>query len=114
MVKSSGDRLGRGQEGQVENHMYLMAYADVLGWNCAGHRREKEKIGSLRLKVEEVVKNRRILDTWALQETQKGDISLKLDWLPVSLQADTGLAQPGIQGSPLAFVIICSRQTAIF
>ena len=44
-----------------------------------------ECIGTLRLKVKDVVHNERIRDSWALQETQKGDIQMTLDWNPIEL-----------------------------
>ena len=47
-----------------------------------------EKIGVLRLRVHEIARNRRIKDEWALQETQKGDITLQLEWWPVALDSD--------------------------
>lgn len=47
-----------------------------------------EKIGVLRLRVDEIARNRRIKDEWALQETQKGDITLQLEWWPVALDDD--------------------------
>ena len=49
-----------------------------------------EKIGSLRLRVEEVARNRRIKDEWALQETQKGDITLAMEWFPVEVDGPGG------------------------
>ena len=51
-----------------------------------------EKIGVLRLRVDEIARNRRIKDEWALQETQKGDITLQLEWWPVALDDDDGAA----------------------
>ena len=55
-------------------------------------------IGSLRIKVKDVVRNERIRDSWALQETQKGDIQLTLDWIPISLASiDETLEEPGDQ-----------------
>ncbi|KAK9825678.1 hypothetical protein WJX81_002318 [Elliptochloris bilobata] len=50
-----------------------------------GHKETKQKIGTLRLPVEEIVRNAKIRDSWALQETQKGDITLALEWMPVEL-----------------------------
>ena len=47
-----------------------------------------EKIGVLRLRVDEIARNRRIKDEWALQETQKGDITLQLEWWPGALDDD--------------------------
>jgi hypothetical protein len=43
-----------------------------------GRKETKQKIGSVRLPVAEVVRNGKIRDTWALQDTQKGDIALSL------------------------------------
>ena len=51
-----------------------------------------EKIGVLRLRVDEIARNRRIKDEWALQETQKGDITLQLEWWPVALDDDDATA----------------------
>lgn len=57
-----------------------------------------ELIGSLRLKVKDAVRNERIRDSWALQQTQKGDIQMTLDWIPISLDdIDENLDQPGDQ-----------------
>ena len=47
-----------------------------------------EKIGVLRLRVDEIARNRRIKDEWALQETQKGDITFQREWWPVALDSD--------------------------
>ena len=44
-------------------------------------------IGHFNLDLIEVVRNRRIRDTWALQDTQKGEIELVLEWTPVELNA---------------------------
>ena len=43
-----------------------------------GRKETKQKIGSVRLPVAEVVRNGKIRDTWALQDTQKGDVALSL------------------------------------
>lgn len=56
-------------------------------------RAMNEKIGVVRLRVDEIARNRRIKDEWALQETQKGDITLQLEWFPVAL--DDGAAASG-------------------
>lgn len=53
-----------------------------------------EKIGVLRLRVDEIARNRRIKDEWALQETQKGDITLQLEWWPVALDDSDAAAAP--------------------
>lgn len=50
----------------------------VPGLTRAGRKKTKQKIGTLRLPVAEVVRNGKIRDTWALQDTQKGDIALSL------------------------------------
>ena len=54
------------------------------GW-VAGKRQKEEMIGNVKLKVEHVVRNQRIRDQWALQEVQRGDIDLILEWTPVVL-----------------------------
>ena len=67
-----------------------------------------EKIGVLRLRVDEIARNRRIKDEWALQETQKGDITLQLEWWPVALDDDAKgsvgkkLAAPAVSAAGLA------------
>lgn len=44
------------------------------------------------------MRNERIKDSWALQQTQKGDIQLTMDWIPVSLmELDEELDDPGDQ-----------------
>ncbi|KAK9787262.1 hypothetical protein WJX73_001203 [Symbiochloris irregularis] len=50
-----------------------------------GHREKEEHIGELRIKVQDVVRNERLRDTWALQGVQRGDIDLMLDWTAVVL-----------------------------
>lgn len=57
-----------------------------------------EKIGVLRLRVDEIARNRRIKDEWALQETQKGDITLQLEWWPVALDDDDDVDVDGVGG----------------
>ena len=42
-------------------------------------------IGTLHINVADVVRNQRLRDQWALQEVQRGDIDLILDWTPVVL-----------------------------
>lgn len=56
-----------------------------------------EMIGSLKIKIPDVVRNDRLRDTFALQETQKGDIQLTLDWHPISVTDMSGLEQTGDQ-----------------
>ena len=59
-------------------------HAHRLTTECAhmlarpGRKETKQRIGTLRLPVAEVVRNGKIRDTWALQDTQKGDIALGL------------------------------------
>jgi hypothetical protein len=77
-------------------HNPLKIVSAVTGM-VTGHRDHNECIGTLRLKVKEVVRNERIRDSWALQDTQKGDIQLSLDWLPVNLDNVEALAEPGDQ-----------------
>ena len=57
-------------------------------------RAMNEKIGVLRLRVDEIARNRRIKDEWALQETQKGDITLQLEWFPVAVDDGSAEAAP--------------------
>lgn len=40
----------------------------------------RKSLGKLRIPVPDVVRNRRIKDVWALQETQQGEIALTLEW----------------------------------
>lgn len=61
-----------------------------------------EKIGVLRLRVDEIARNRRIKDEWALQETQKGDITLQLEWFPVALDDDDFKATGSKAAAPAA------------
>jgi len=66
-----------------------------------------EKIGSLRLRVDEVARNRRIKDEWALQETQKGDITLAMEWFPVEVDGagaagGEAAAKPAVAAAGLA------------
>lgn len=62
--------------------------------SLASNRAMVEKIGVLRLRVDEIARNRRIKDEWALQETQKGDIMLQLEWFPVAVDDGTDAAAP--------------------
>mmetsp|Transcript_21148 Transcript_21148/g.58683 ORF Transcript_21148/g.58683 Transcript_21148/m.58683 type:complete len:654 (+) Transcript_21148:121-2082(+) len=41
---------------------------------------DKKSLGKLRIPVPDVVRNLRIKDVWALQETQQGEIALTLEW----------------------------------
>ena len=34
----------------------------------------------------DVVANKRLSDTWALMDSEQGEIQLKLEWLPVQLE----------------------------
>ena len=66
--------------------------------HCAGKpSNADEMIGALKLKVSDVVRNERLRDTFALQETQKGDIQLTLDWHPITVGDLSGLEQTGDQ-----------------
>lgn len=43
----------------------------------------------------EVVRNGKIRDSWALQDTQKGDVTLALTWTSVQLDAESDIkAEP--------------------
>lgn len=66
--------------------------------SLAANRAMTEKIGVLRLRVDEIARNRRIKDEWALQETQKGDITLQLEWFPVAV--DDGSAAAPAKAAP--------------
>ncbi len=67
-----------------------------LSWcGNAGKKPMKERpIGHINLDLIEVVRNRRIRDTWALQDTQKGEVELVLEWTPVELNAPPDLDDP--------------------
>lgn len=54
-------------------------------------------IGSLKINISDVVRNDRLRDTFALQETQKGDIQLTLDWHPIQVGDMSTLEQTGDQ-----------------
>ena len=51
----------------------------------AGKRPEKIKLGTLRIDVADVVRNKKLSDTWPLQETETGELQLKLEWLAVEV-----------------------------
>ena len=51
----------------------------------AGKRPEKIKLGLLRIDIEDVVRNKKLSDTWPLQETETGELQLKLEWLAVEV-----------------------------
>ncbi len=44
-----------------------------------------KRIGKLRINVRDVVRNLRLRDTFALQESQQGEIALTLEWLPIAV-----------------------------
>lgn len=44
-----------------------------------------------------MVRNERIKDSWALLETQKGDIHMTLDWRPIVVDANAELLEAGDQ-----------------
>ena len=50
-----------------------------------GRKETRQSIGRVRIEVADVARNERIKDSWALQETQSGDITLVLSWQPVQL-----------------------------
>ena len=56
-----------------------------------------EMIGSLKINISDVARNDRLRDTFALQETQKGDIQLTLDWHPIEVGDMSSLEQTGDQ-----------------
>ena len=51
----------------------------------AGKRPEKIKLGTLRIDVADVVRNKKLSDTWPLQETETGELQLKLEWLALEV-----------------------------
>ena len=51
----------------------------------AGKRPEKVKLGTLRIDVADVVRNKKLSDTWPLQETETGELQLKLEWLALEV-----------------------------
>lgn len=56
----------------------------VLGG--AGKKPEgRKKLGFIKIDVADVVENRRLTDTWALMDSQQGEIQLKLEWMPLQL-----------------------------
>lgn len=62
----------------------------------AGKNSETDEcIGTLRIKVRDVVRNERIKDVWALQETQKGEAHLALEWRPIVLEECADLLPAG-------------------
>ncbi|EIE27098.1 hypothetical protein COCSUDRAFT_45729 [Coccomyxa subellipsoidea C-169] len=76
---------------------------DSLGWlegrlslkGLTGRKETKQKIATLRLNIAEVVRNGKIRDSWALQDTQQGDITLALTWTSVQLDAESDIkAEP--------------------
>ncbi|KAK9915888.1 hypothetical protein WJX75_005707 [Coccomyxa subellipsoidea] len=95
-----------------ENFDFIMASAtsiltvdvwDSMGWlegrlslkGLTGRKETKQKIGTLRLNIAEVVRNGKIRDSWALQDTQQGDIMLALTWTSIQLDAESDIkAEP--------------------
>lgn len=57
--------------------------------------RDKPSLGKLRIPVQDVVRNVRIKDVWALQETQQGEIALTLEWKPLTFGEDEPLVAGG-------------------
>ena len=45
----------------------------------------RKRLGFIKIDVADVVKNRRITDTWTLMDSQQGEIQLKLEWMPLQL-----------------------------
>ena len=56
--------------------------AAAAGKKPQGQRR----LGFFKVDVADVVANKRLSDTWALMDSQQGEIQLKLEWLPVQLE----------------------------
>ena len=53
---------------------------------CPGKKPEgRKRLGFIKLDVADVVENRRLSDTWALMDSQQGEIQLKLEWMPLEL-----------------------------
>ena len=46
----------------------------------------KRRLGFIKIDVADVVENRRITDTWALMDSQQGEIQMKLEWMPLQLE----------------------------
>jgi hypothetical protein len=46
----------------------------------AGRREPTENIGSVRIAVEEVARNKQLKDVYPLQDVQSGDLTLRLEW----------------------------------
>ena len=46
----------------------------------------KRRLGFFKVDVADVVANKRLSDTWALMDSEQGEIQLKLEWLPVQLE----------------------------
>ncbi|CAL8470422.1 g9964 [Coccomyxa elongata] len=76
---------------------------DTLGWmegrlslkGLTGRKETKQKIGNLRLNISEVVRNGKLRDSWALQDTQQGDITMALTWTSIQLDAESDIkAEP--------------------
>lgn len=51
----------------------------------AGKRPDKVKLGTLRIDVSDVVRNKKLSDTWPLQETETGELQLKLEWMALEV-----------------------------
>ncbi len=53
----------------------------------AGKKPEgRKKLGFIKLDVADVVENKRLSDTWALMDSQQGEIQMKLEWMPLELE----------------------------
>ncbi|KAL3130563.1 hypothetical protein ABBQ38_008369 [Trebouxia sp. C0009 RCD-2024] len=59
----------------------LLSLKTLLGKKPEGRKR----LGFIKIDVADVVENRRITDTWALMDSQQGEIQLKLEWMPLQL-----------------------------
>lgn len=47
----------------------------------------KRRLGFIKIDVADVVENRRITDTWALMDSQQGEIQMKLEWMPLQMES---------------------------
>jgi hypothetical protein len=63
----------------------------------------KKKLGTVRIPIKDVVRNKKIRDVWALQDAELGEVHLKLEWIPIELDAEderlTSAAVTGIDAN---------------
>lgn len=46
----------------------------------------KKQLGFIKIDVADVVENKVLMDTWALMDSQQGEIQMKLEWMPVQVE----------------------------